>query len=226
LPTQTPIAPGDSTKNSTSEDIKNLANSLPTGIRDALKDWFTDGSMPHLEVIRGTLQASTILQADANDKLTSISASADASLGKLDDIKTSTDGVKNSVDNMKGSIDGLKDLFTNDSQFPETDKLEHFEDTTIFDDVSEAAQKMSDDAIGIIDQFDTAKNQISNGFPNVSFPNGSCPILTGPFGVSANLSSIGYYISPYSSFFALFIYLVVTFANLRFLFLFFISRSR
>lgn len=240
LPTQNTPTASDSTTTATTADVKNLGNTLPVDIRNALKDFFTDGSMPHLEAIRGQLQASNILQADSNDKLKSINTSIDAGLilqsdanTKLDSIKTSTDDVKASVDGVKASVDSqktilqqIKDLFTNDSQFPETDKLEHFKDTSIFDDVSSAASKMSDDATGIIDQYDTAKNQISNGFPNVSFPSGSCPTLSGPFGLTANLSMIGYYISPYSSFFALYIYLVLTFANLRFLFLFFISRSK
>lgn len=211
LPTQTPIAPGDSTKNSTSEDIKNLANSLPTGIRDALKDWFTDGSMPHLEAIRGTLQASTILQADANDKLISISASADASLGKLDGIKTSTDGVKTAVDgvttalNQGGTYSG--------ATMPTENDLKPTDPTSDFDTFTNSITQTKD-------SFYQAYNLFSRGVPSVTIGSGSCPTFSF-YGKSYSLGSIGQSIAPYSSVFSILIYISLMFRAFRIVFSFF-----
>lgn len=233
LPTETPKNEGDDTKGATTADIKDLANKLPTSIRDALKDYLSDGSMPHLEAIRGQLQASVILDADRNDKLDSLGASVDSGLilqsdanEKLDGIRSSTDGIKGSVDGVKGSLDDIKNILNDDGSSVPTEELSDFEDSSIFDEVHQAGNKMLEDATGIVNQYDIAKSQISNGFPPVTIPNGSCPTIVGPLGVTVNLSKIGSYISPYSSLFALFIYIIITYHNLRFLFMFFIARSR
>lgn len=240
LPTQSPVAPSDSTTNSTSKDIKDLGNSLPTNIRDALKDFFTDGSMPHLEAIRGSLQALNIQTGDTNDKLDSISASTDAGLvlqadtnTKLDGIKTSTDGVKSSVDGVKDSVDGLKtsvdsqrsilqtisDFFTGSSSYngsavPSQNDLKP--DDTIkgdFDTFTNSIQQTKD-------QFDQAYNLFSVGVPNVSIGGGSCPSFSF-FGNSYSLSKVGESIAPYSSVFSILIYIALMFKAFRLVFSFF-----
>ncbi|MBV5279305.1 MAG: hypothetical protein J0647_09825, partial [Campylobacteraceae bacterium] len=190
-------------KGATTEDIKKLGNSLPTSIKDALKDFFTDGSMPHLEAIRGTLQASTILQADSNDKLDSISSSTDAGLilqsdanGKLDSTNTKLDSIKSSLDGGNGvSSSSLVD----DSDFiPNSSAVSSI--TALSNDLSTIKQ-----------QFENTKNLVSGNFTPPTFSSGSCPTVSGPAGLSFNPSQIGSLLSPYSPIISILVYISLMF---------------
>lgn len=217
-PEKTTINSGDSEKTATVESIKELSNELPTRIRDAIKDFFTDGSESHLSSIQSSLKQTNSLTADVSDKIHSLNETAGSQLVAQHDTNAKLDESNSHLSSINNSI--------NSSVQVEPEKLDDFSVSSIFEEVSAASSKMVDDATGIIDQYNHAKTQISNGFPAVSIPSGSCPTLTGPLGVTVNLSKIGQYIAPYSSLLALLIYLTLTYKNLRFLFLFFIARSR
>lgn len=202
----TPINSGDSTKSSTTEDIKNLGNTLPSAIKDALSNFFTDGSMSHLEAIRGSLQANTILHAETNDKLDSISASADASLvlqgdanTKLDSVKTSVDGVKDAL-NTGGTFSG--------SASPTESELTPDAETESSYDV------FKNSITSVQASFDEAKIVFDRGLPIPSLGSGSCPSYEF-YGTTVSLSKIGQSISPYSSIFAILIYISSIIASFR-----------
>lgn len=205
-PTTTQINEGDSTKGATTEDLKNLSNTLPTAIKDALSDYFTDGSYSHLESIRGSLEANTILHADTNDKLDSISASTDASLvlqgdanEKLDSIKDSTDGVKDAL-TAGGSYFG--DSMPSESDLsPDADTASNFD---VFTNSITSVQ----------DTFNNAQNVFSGGLHAPTFSGGSCPTYNF-YSHPVSLNKIGDAISPYSSIFAILIYISSIIASFR-----------
>lgn len=205
-PTTTPINSGDDTKSSTTEDIKNLSNTLPTAIKDALSSFFTDGSYSHLESIRGSLEANTILQADTNDKLDSISVSSDASLVLQGDTNTK-------LDDLKTSTDGIKDALTGGDSFigagmPTEGELTPDAETASGYDV------FTNSYTAVKDSFNQAQIVFSHGLPTPTFGSGSCPTYQF-YGNNVSLSKIGQALSPYSSVFAILIYISSIIASFR-----------
>lgn len=202
-PATTPINSGDDTKAATTQDIKDLGNNLPTSIKDAIKDFFTDGSMPHLESIRGSLEASLTLDSDRNDKLDAISASADASLSLQSDANDHLSGIKTSVDSMKGSLEGGTGI-PSSSMISDADILP---DGTIGSTVA----ALSDDLGSIQNQFANAKQLVTGNFTPPTFSGGSCPTLVGPAGISVNPAQIGATLSPYSPIISILVYISIMF---------------
>lgn len=244
-PTGPDQAPGDDTKGVTTKDIKDLATSLPSDIKKSLQDFLTDGSTPYLSSIKASLQSSTILQADANDLLGSLEASSHAQLNLQADTIDAVNGVKSSVNGLEGSIDGVKSSVDslNDSLksgmtdqefggFANSDQVVDAPDnSSLFDDIVDFGNQISGDASSISTQYDSAKTQISQGFAPVSLPTGSCNDLSFVIpgsGVSNTIpmSRIPSIIAPYGAIFALLVYATIMFFIFRFLFLFFISRSK
>lgn len=221
---QTPIESGDDQKGSTTADIKDLANKLPDSIRTALKDFFSDGSMSHLESIRGSAESSLLLDADRNDKLDNLGASVDAGLvlqsdsnEKLDGIKSSADAIKGSVDAQKPILDQIADFFSDDTQYegedvtqgnlnPDSNSTDGFDTFTLAYDQ-------------ITNQFNQASNVFSSGVPNITFEGGSCPSYSF-MGNSVSLSSIGQSIAPFSSILSILIYISLMINAFRLLFAF------
>lgn len=233
VPEQTQKNAGDSTNAATTEDIKDLGNNLPKSIKEALSDFFTDGSMPHLEAIRGQMQASNILDADRNDKLDTMSASIDAGLvlqtdanEKLDGIKTSTDGVKSSVDSLKSSVDAEKSVldriaeFFNDTSTYNGESVPTDSDISPDSNTTNGFDTFTNSITQTKDQFDQALNVMGGGVPNIVFRSGSCPSYTF-MGHNVSLSSIGQSISPYSSIFSILIYISLMITAFRLVFGFF-----
>lgn len=202
-PATTPINSGDDTKAATTQDIKDLGNNLPTSIKDAIKDFFTDGSMPHLESIRGSLEAALTLDSDRNDKLDAISASADASLSLQSDANDHLSGIKTSVDSMKGSLEGGTGI-PSSSMISDADILP---DGTIGSTVA----ALSDDLGSIQNQFANAKQLVTGNFTPPTFSGGSCPTLVGPAGISVNPAQIGATLSPYSPIISILVYISIMF---------------
>lgn len=232
-PATTPINSGDDTKAATTQDIKDLGNNLPTSIKDAIKDFFTDGSMSHLESIRGSLESALVLDADRNDKLDAISASADASLSLQSDANDHLSGIKTSVDGLKSSLDSGKtdqpfSGFTDNNIFQNPNDASN---TSVLEDIKNFSNQIVTDATSIGTQFDNAKSSIQNGFQPVSLPSGGCSDLSFDLPGSnvqnvVPLSRVPSIISPYSPIFSLLVYMTVMFFIFKFLFLFFISRSK
>jgi len=222
--TKTTVDSADSTAVATTADIKNLSNSLPDSVRNALKDYLSDGSMPYLESIKGSLDASVILQADANDKLDTISASTDAGLALQSDANDKLDTLNETM--KEGKTDQAFPGF-NDS--PDVAVPE--DHSSLFSDIHDFANQIISDASGISTQYDNAKSALDNGFQPVSLPSGGCQDITFSILGSGVISVIPMckapeLIAPYSPIFSLLVYVVVMFFIFRFLFLFFISRSR
>ncbi len=233
VPEQTPITPEDSTNNSTSEDIKELGNKLPSAIRDALKDYLTDGSQPYLNSIKGSLQSQLKLDEDRNDKLDVIAASSDASLvlqfdsnEQLAGIKGALDGIKNSSDS--GKTDNDFNGFADNNNFNDPDESSR---NGIFDEIKNFSNQLVSDATSISTQFETAKSSIQSGFQPVKLPVGACVDIQFEIPGSSvpntiPISRVPVVIAPYSPIFSLLVYATVMFFIFKFLFLFFISRSK
>jgi hypothetical protein len=226
VPTTNTPSEGDDTKGASTKDIKDLSNTLPTSIRDALKDFLSDGSMPHLEAIRGQFQSSLILDADRNDKLDSISASTDAGLVLQSDANEKLDGIKTSLD--EGKTNESFSGFVDKNNFQDSNQTSR---NSIMDQVSSFTGQIVSDATSITNQFDNAKTTISNGFQPVSLPSGGCTDIS--FNIPGSnvpntipLSRVPPVIAPYSPIFSILVYLAVMFYIFKFLFLFFISRSK
>jgi hypothetical protein len=207
--TKETVNEGDSTKSASSEDIKNLSNSLPDNIRTALKDFFTDGTHSHLDSIRGSLEASTKLDSDRNDKLDALTASTDASLVLQSDTNEKLDGIKGSVDGINTALNGGE--FTGEP-LPGSEDLEADDDTSAYDTFTNAVT-------GIQQSFDQATAIFSGGVPTVSMGSGSCPSYSF-MGHSVSIASIGQSISPYSSIFSILIYIALMISMFRFIFSF------
>ena len=233
VPDEKPIESGDDTKGSTTADIKSLTNDLPRAIKDALSDYFTDGSMPHLEAIRGTLDATLLLDADRNDKLDSLSASADAGLvlqsdanDKLDSLSASAnaglvlqsdangklDGIQSSIDMVNTSLNSGGN-YQGTSMPTESDLSPDTETTDGFDTFTNAFDQIQN-------QFTQAQSTFSGGVPNISFGSGSCPTYSF-YGISISLSKIGDSIAPFSSVFSILIYISLMIGIFKLVFGFF-----
>jgi hypothetical protein len=225
------IDSGDSTKGATTEDIKNLSNDLPEAIKKALSNYMTDGSMPHLEAIRGSLDAVVLLDSDRNDKLDSISASSDASLVLQSDLNGKVDTTNQKLDLIKDSLNNGKtsEPFVGFNDSPLIEKPS--DNSSLFSEIGDFANQISGDASNIVTQLEDTKSQISNGFQPIVLPTGSCQDFSFSIpgsGVTTTIpmSRVPSVISPYSPIFSLLVYISIMFFIFRFLFLFFISRSK
>lgn len=204
--TDTPVNSGDSSTAATTADIKNLTNTLPQSIKDVLKDYFSDGSSPFLSTIKGTLDESKTLQATANDTLTAIDASTEASLTqqrttnqKLDTLKTSVDALGNKIS------DGSS--YSGDS-LPTSSDLASDSDHSI----SGTLNGMVSDVTSIGTQFSNLKNQVTNGFTPPTFNDGSMPVLTTDFHghqITADTAQIANVLSPYAPIIAILVYVTL-----------------
>lgn len=202
LPNDKDINPEDSTAGATTADIKDLSNTLPKSIREALSDFFTDGSMPHLESIKGSLESSLHLQADTVTAVNNVENSINAGLSLQSDANSKLDGIKNAIDNIAPSEEGNgvnpSDYITDSDLVP---------DSTI----GTTIEGLSDDLESIQDQFVNAKNIVSGNFTPPSFSGGSCPTLTGPAGISVNPAQIGAVLSPYAPIISILVYISIMF---------------
>lgn len=204
--TDTPLNSGDSSTAATTADIKNLTNTLPQSIKDVLKDYFSDGSSPYLSTIKGTLDETKTLQATANDTLTAIDASTEASLSqqkttnqKLDTLKTSVDALGNKISDGSGY---------NGDSLPTSSDLASDSDHSI----SGTLNGMVSDVTSIGTQFSNLKNQVTNGFTPPTFNDGSMPVLRTDFHgypITADTAQIANVISPYSPIIAILVYVTL-----------------
>lgn len=240
VPEPTPVTEDDRTNSSTSADIKELGNYLPTAIRDALKDYLTDGSHPYLSKISGILDSQLTLDSERNDRLKAISESTDASLKIQRDINENIASQKSSLDSMNSSLNNIESSL-NDGKtdqpfngFQDNNNFQNPNDSSnlsVLDDIKNFSNQIVNDATSISTQFDEAKSSIQNGFQPVLLPSGGCLDITFTIPGSSTtntipLSRVPSLISPYSPIFSLLVYMSVMFFIFKFLFLFFISRSK
>jgi len=225
-PLQQTINPGDDSKGSTTEDIKNLMNTLPASIKSALSNYLSDGSSPYLQSIKGSLESTMMLDAARNDKLASISASSDAALilqsdanSKLEGIKTSADGIKASVDSQKPTMDKILEFFNDDTEFV-GEEMPTNGDMSPDSNTTDGFDTFTNSIEAVQNQFDTAQTIFSGGVPGIVFQSGSCPTYSF-MGKSVSISSIGQSIAPYSSIFSILIYISLMINIFRMIFGFF-----
>ena len=123
----------------------------------------------------------------------------------LNDVKGSLDGIKNDdgsgfdVDTLKGSNFGLDDTaMTDDSGF-----LDELEDNVKF---------ITDEVVGVKDDFEDTVNLIKGTPISIKVPSGSCSDI--------NLQKFGFYIAPFSPIMALVTYIGMMIGILRFVFVY------
>lgn len=202
----------DSTTSSTSEDIKNLSDTLSDNFSKTLANYLTDGNSNHLADIKSSLQQMTTLDADRNDKLDSISASVDAGLILQGESNEKLDAVKNSVDNVASSLNSVGEYTGED--------MPSASDLAPDSNITSGFSTFTDSFDQIKNQFDQAQLIFSQGLPVPQAGSGSCPSYTF-YGNTISLSKIGTAISPFSSIVSILIYISLMIGIFRLVFSFF-----
>lgn len=202
----------DSTTASTSEDIKNLSDTLSDNFSKTLANYLTDGNSNHLADIKSSLQQMTTLDADRNDKLDTLIASVDGGLVLQGEANTKLDAVKNSVDNVSSSLNAGGEYTGED--MPSASDLAPDSNTT------SGFSTFTDSFDQIKNQFDQAQLIFSQGLPVPQAGSGSCPSYTF-YGNEVSLSKIGTAISPFSSIMSILIYISLMIGIFRLVFSFF-----
>lgn len=215
--------PEDATTGATSADITKLSNDLPRNMKTALSDFFSDGATPYLSSIKGTLEASTILQADANDKLSQIEGNGEGSLILQADANEKLDRIKSSVDQVDGTLSSVKDALEGGSGLSSSDMI-NASDLIPDGTVVSAIEGLGSDVASIKSQFDNLKAVVTGEFVPPAFAQGSCtPISINFLGtpITANFSRISSTLSPYSPVISMIIYIMLMIMTFRSVFKFF-----
>lgn len=215
-PEKTTINSGDSEKTATVESIKELSNELPTRIRDAIKDFFTDGSESHLSSIQSSLKQTNSLTADVSDKIHSLNETAGSQLvaqhdtnAKLDESNAHLSSINNALNGggtYTGAANPTESELSNDSN--------GFGDFDVFKNSITQVQT----------QFENAKSVFNGGFTPPSFGSGHCEVKT--FSAfkgqtfTVNPEVMISFISPYSSIISIMIYIASIIGAFRMIFKF------
>lgn len=217
------VAPEDITKGATSEDIKSLSNDLPKNIKTSLEDFFSDGSTPYLSSIKGFLEASTILHADANDKLSQIEGNGQGSLILQADTNDKLDRVKSSVDQVDGTLTSVKNALEGGTGLSSSDMI-NASDLIPDGTVVSAIEGLGSDVASIKTQFDNLKAVVTGDFVPPAFASGSCTSISINFlgtPITANFSRISSILSPYAPVTSMMVYIMLMIMTFRSVFKFF-----
>lgn len=221
-PTREP-APTDATTGATSADITNLSNDLPRNMKTALSDFFTDGGSPYLAQIKGVLEATGILQADANDQLNRITGNGEASLILQSDTIDKLGQVKSSVDQVDGTLTSVKNALEGGTGLSSSDMI-NASDLIPDGTVVSAIEGLGSDVASIKTQFDNLKAVVTGDFVPPAFASGSCtPISINFLGtpITANFSRISSILSPYAPVTSMMVYIMLMIMTFRSVFKFF-----